>query len=60
MPDDTIFVTSSKRITIGNAKDGSVLGVIDDVDAEGITADGHGNVYASEVFKRRLKKFTRQ
>jgi streptogramin lyase len=60
MPDDTMFVTSAKKITVGNAKDGSVTGVIDDdVDAEGITADGNGNMYASEVFKRRLKKFSR-
>jgi DNA-binding beta-propeller fold protein YncE len=60
MPDDTMFVTSSRKITIGNAKDGTVLGLIEDVDAEGITADGRGHVYASEVFKRSLKKFTRR
>jgi streptogramin lyase len=61
MPDDTMFVTSSKKITIGNAKDGTVTGVIDDdIDAEGITADGNGHVYGSEVFKRTLKKFARE
>jgi DNA-binding beta-propeller fold protein YncE len=60
MPDDTIFVTSSRKITIGNARSGAVLGVIDDVDAEGITADGHGHMYASEVFKRTLKKYAQQ
>jgi DNA-binding beta-propeller fold protein YncE len=61
MPDDTMFVTSSHKITIGNAKDGTVLGVIDkDIDAEGIAVDGRGHVYASEVFNRTLKKFTRE
>jgi DNA-binding beta-propeller fold protein YncE len=60
MPDDTIFVTSSRKITIGNARSGAVLGVIEDVDAEGITADGHGHMYASEVFKRSLKKFSKE
>jgi DNA-binding beta-propeller fold protein YncE len=60
-PDDTMFVTSSKKITIGNAKDGSVLSSIEeDIDGEGITADAHGNIFAAEVFKRSLKKFTRQ
>jgi streptogramin lyase len=58
-PDDTMFVTTAKKITVGNAKDGSVIGVIDDVDAEGVTADGNGNVYAAEVVKRTLKKFSR-
>lgn len=60
-PDDTMFVTSlTKVVIIGNAKTGSLLGMIDDVDAEGIAADGHGNVFAAEVFRRTLKKFTRQ
>ncbi|MBI3494006.1 MAG: 6-bladed beta-propeller [Acidobacteria bacterium] len=59
MPDDTMFVTNARRIVVGNARDGSVTGYIDDVQAEGITVDGHGNMYASEVFKRALKKFSR-
>src|SRR5262249_8307963 len=57
LPDDTIFATSTDKITIGDAKTGSVLDVIHDIDAEGVTADGRGHLYAAEVFKRTLRKF---
>lgn len=59
-PDDTMFVTIPKRIGIGSAKDGAVLGYIDGAEAEGITVDNNGIVYASEVFKRTLKKFVKK
>jgi DNA-binding beta-propeller fold protein YncE len=58
-PDDTILVTIPKRIGVGSAKDGSIAGYIDGVEAEGITVDNNGNVYASEVFRRTLKKFVK-
>jgi len=58
-PDDTMVVSSSKKLTVGSARDGSVFSTIDDVDAEGVAADAHGNFFAAEVFKRDLKKFAR-
>ena len=59
-PDDTMFVTSGRMITIGSAKDGTVFGTITEgIRAEGIATDSHGNVYAAEVFDRSVKKFVR-
>ena len=60
-PDDTIYVTDQGKeiITVGSAKDGTVTAVINDIRAEGIAADGNGNVYAGEVFARSLRKFVR-
>ena len=61
MPDDTMFVSLPHRILIGSAATGEMSGSIDeDVDAEGIAVDRHGNVYIAEVFTRSLKKFARQ
>ena len=55
---DTIFVThGSKRILIGSANGGRLLGEVPDVWAEGITADGMGNVWVGEVYRRAIKKF---
>ncbi|MBL4821060.1 MAG: 6-bladed beta-propeller [Gammaproteobacteria bacterium] len=58
-PDDMMFVTSGRIITIGSAKDGTVYGTMGGVRAEGIATDAHGNIYASEVFDRSVKKFVR-
>lgn len=59
-PDDTIYVTDQgKRIvTVGSARDGSVRGIIPDVWAEGVSVDQNHTVYAGEVFRRNMKKFT--
>jgi DNA-binding beta-propeller fold protein YncE len=57
-PDDTLFATSNRMVIIGSAKDGSVIGKVDGVNAEGIAADSHGNAYASEVFDRSVKKLS--
>lgn len=58
--DDTMYVTdqSQKIVTVGSAKDGSVIGVIPDVWAEGVSVDRNHTVYAGEVYRRNLKKFT--
>ena len=58
--DDTIYVTDQgKRIvTVGSAKDGSVTGIIPDVWAEGVSVDETHTMYAAEVYRRRLKKFS--
>lgn len=60
-PDDIMFTTGSNSIMIVNAKDGSILGEIrEGINAEGVAVDDYGNVYASEVFDRSVKKFTRK
>lgn len=59
-PDDTMFLTGPDKITIGNAKDGTILGEITQgINAEGVATDADGNIYASEVFDRSVKKFVR-
>ena len=55
-PDDTMFATGNRVVIVGSARDGSVIGKINGINAEGITADSQGNVYASEVFDRSVKK----
>lgn len=59
-PDDTIYVTDQgkKIVTVGSARDGSVRGIIPDVWAEGVSVDQNHTVYAGEVFRRNMKKFT--
>jgi sugar lactone lactonase YvrE len=58
--DDTIYVTDQgkKIVTVGSAKDGSIIGIIPDVWAEGVSVDDRHTVFAGEVFRRRMKKFT--
>ena len=58
--DDTIYSTdqTQKIVTVGNAKDGTVYGIIADVWAEGVSVDEKHTVYAGEVYRRNLKKFT--
>ena len=58
--DDTLYSTdqTQKIVTVGSAKDGTVYGIIDDVWAEGVSVDEKHTVYAGEVFRRNLKKFT--
>ena len=58
--DDTIYVTDQgkKIVTVGSAKDGSISGIIPDVWAEGVSVDDRHTVFAGEVFRRRMKKFT--
>jgi len=58
--DDTLFVAAGRKIVIGNAKDGTVLGSIENVRSEGVTVDAKGNLYASEVFDRGVRKFVRK
>jgi len=55
-PDDTMFATGNRVVIVGSAKDGSVIGKIDGINAEGIAVDSRGNVYASEVFDRSVKR----
>lgn len=59
-PDDTMYVTDQgkKIVTVGNAKDGTVYGIIPDIWAEGVSVDRNHTVYAGEVFRRHMKKFT--
>lgn len=59
-PDDRMYVTdqTQKIVTVGSAKDGSVIGIIPDVWAEAVSVDRHQTVYAGEVYRRNLKKFT--
>jgi DNA-binding beta-propeller fold protein YncE len=59
-PDDVMYVTDQgkKIVTVGNAKDGTVIGIIPDVWAEGVSVDRNHTVYAGEVYRRNLKKFT--
>lgn len=57
-PDDIMFLTGGNKITIANAKDGTILGEITQgINAEGVATDAYGNIYASEVFDRSVKKF---
>jgi DNA-binding beta-propeller fold protein YncE len=57
-PDDTMVVADAtdKNFTVGSAKDGSVFGHVDGVEADGPAADSHGNLYAAEVFRRLVTK----
>lgn len=59
-PDDRMYVTDQDRkiVTVGNAKDGTVVGVMPDVWAEAVSVDRGHTVYAGEVYRRNLKKFT--
>lgn len=54
---DTLYSTVGRKLMIGNAKDGSLYDSVPDVWAEGITADGKGNVWVGEVYRRAIKKF---
>jgi DNA-binding beta-propeller fold protein YncE len=57
-PNDIMFLTGGNKITIANAKDGTILGEITQgINAEGVATDAYGNIYASEVFDRSVKKF---
>ena len=60
-PDDMMFLTVLEgNIIIANAKDGTILGEITQgIRAEGVATDAYGNIYASEVFDRSVKKFVR-
>jgi hypothetical protein len=59
--DDTIYVADSgKGIYVGSAKDGKVTTLIEGTEAEGVTADAAGNVYAAEPGGEILKKFAKQ
>jgi sugar lactone lactonase YvrE len=74
-PDDMIYVADSeswgtdnpgwkKGIRVGNARDGTVLYLIDDLEstaiehsgAEGVGVDSEGNVYGAVVRRRMLEK----
>jgi DNA-binding beta-propeller fold protein YncE len=65
---DRIYVTDNtssatlrpdwpRGVRFGNARDGSVEGMIADPDAEGVTADLAGNVYTADVAGKMVKKF---
>jgi streptogramin lyase len=58
-PDDTIYVTDQglRIVTVGSAKDGTVIGMIPDIWAEGVSVDRNHTVYAGEVYRRNVKKF---
>jgi DNA-binding beta-propeller fold protein YncE len=65
--DDTLYVSShdarahENRITIGRAKDGVVLEVMDDVEdgIEGIAVDKAGTIYATSATGHAAQKLTR-
>jgi DNA-binding beta-propeller fold protein YncE len=58
--DDTLFVAAGRKIMIGNAKDGTVVGSIENLQSEGVSVDAKGTLYASEVFNRTVRKFVRK
>ena len=66
---DTIYVSDNtsnatrrpdwpRAIRIGSARDGSVQSRLDEPDAEGVVADGRGNIYTAEVAGKMVKRFT--
>ena len=61
--DDTVYVADyqlRKGIVIAHAQDFNASGFIPEAQAEGVTVDFDGNVYAGEVSSRNLKKFVRR
>ena len=61
--DDTVYVADyqlRKGIVIAHANDFNASGFIPEAQAEGVTVDSDGNVYAGEVLPRNLKKFVRR
>lgn len=61
--DDRLYVADyqlKKGITIGSAKDGTLVGLIEGTAPEGVAVDAQGDVYAAEVAGRMLKKFARR
>ena len=60
--DDTVYVADyqqHKALLVGSARDGSITSRIEPVNAEGIMADRHGNIFAGEVAGNMLRKFAR-
>ena len=60
--DDTVYVADyqlRKGIVIAKTNDFNSLGFIPEAQAEGVTVDAEGNVYAGEVLPRNLKKFVK-
>ena len=60
--DDTVYVADyqlRKGIVIANVNDFNASGFIPEAQAEGVTVDAAGNVYAAEVLPRNLKKFVK-
>lgn len=60
--DDTVYVADyqlRKGIVIAKADDFNSRGFIPEAQAEGVTVDAEGNVYAGEVLPRNLKKFVK-
>ena len=60
--DDTLYVADyqqHKALLVGSARDGSITSRIEPVNAEGIMADRHGNIFAGEVAGNMLRKFAR-
>ena len=58
--DDTVYVADyqlRKGIVIAKTDDFNSRGFIPEAQAEGVTVDAEGNVYAGEVLPRSLKKF---
>jgi sugar lactone lactonase YvrE len=60
--DDTMVVsdTSKRRLTIGSAKDGLVMAVIEDVFADGVGIDDKHNIYTAEPMDHTIRKFVKQ
>lgn len=56
-PGDTMYLTIGHNLLIGDARNGKLHETIDDVWAEGVTADARGNVWVGEVYRRAVKKF---
>ena len=60
--DDTVYVADyqlRKGIVIAKTNDFNSRGFIPEAQAEGVTVDAEGNVYAGEVLPRNLKKFVK-
>ena len=60
--DDTVYVADyqlRKGIVIAKTDDFNSRGFIPEAQAEGVTVDAEGNVYAGEVLPRNLKKFVK-
>ena len=50
---------AAAAVLVGSARDGSITSRIEPVNAEGIMADRHGNIFAGEVAGNMLRKFAR-